>query len=232
METSNDYIISVIVPFHKSSIFLNDIRKTINSASTAVEAIYVIDEKLNDFIKKPNQNEHIVVVKNISRGQTLAEGLKKASGEIVVFLHSDTILPSGWDLIIRNVMKDKRIIGGGFSLQFDKKHFFLKILTLLSNLLFYFSKELWGDRAIFVRTKPLKNNISILSAPIMEDVRLSSWMKKNGNVVLLKSKVTTSSETFFKYGLIRNTIRIIKVRLWYLVGHDLQRIFDYYYKKK
>jgi hypothetical protein len=66
----------------------------------------------------------------------------------------------------------------------------------------------------------------------MEDVRLSNWMKKNGNVVLLKSKVTTSSETFIKYGLIRNTIRIIKARIWYLVGYDLQKIFDYYYQKK
>lgn len=232
METSKVSLISVIVPIHKTSIFFNDIRKTINQASTEIEAIYVVDEKLKDLIKKPYKNEKIIVIKNVSRGLTLVEGLKKATGEIVVFLHSDTLLPSGWDLIIRNVMEDKRVIGGGFSLQFDKEHFFLKILILFSNLRFHFSRELWGDRAIFVRSKQLKNNISVLSAPIMEDVRLSNWMKKNGNVVLLKSKVTTSSETFFRYGLIRNTIRIIKARIWYLVGYDLQKIFDYYYQKK
>ena len=94
METSNNYIISVIVPIHKTSIFLKDIRKTINTASSSVEAIYVIDEKIKDMIKKPNQNEQIIIVKNVSRGLTLTEGLKKARGEIVVFLHSDTLLPS------------------------------------------------------------------------------------------------------------------------------------------
>ena len=232
METSKVGLISVIVPIHKTSIFFDDIRKTINQASTEIEPIYVIDEKLKDLIKKPYKNEKIIFIKNVSRGLNFAEGLKKANGEIVVFLHSDTLLPSGWDLNIRNVMRDKKVIGGGFSLQFDKEHFFLKILILFSNLLFHFSRELWGDRAIFVRSKQLKNNISVLSAPIMEDVRLSNWMKKNGNVVLLKSKVTTSSETFIKYGLIRNTIRIIKARIWYLVGYDLQKIFDYYYQKK
>lgn len=232
METSNNYIISVIVPIHKTSIFLKDIRKTINTASTSVEVIYIIDEKIKDMIKKPNQNEQIVIIKNVSRGLTLAEGLKKARGEIVVFLHSDTLLPSGWDVIIHNVMKDKRVIGGGFSLQFDKEHFFLKILIFFSNLLFYLSRELWGDRAIFVRSKQLKSNISVLSLPIMEDVRLSYWMKKNGTVVLLKSKVTTSSETFFKYGFIHNTIRIIKARIWYLIGHDPRKIYDYYYPKE
>jgi hypothetical protein len=64
---------------------------------------------------------------------------------------------------------------------------------------------------------------------MMEDVRLTMMMKKEGKVVLLKEKVITSAATFRKYGLLHNTMRILLVRLWYGVGRDPQKIYKYYY---
>ena len=59
----------------------------------------------------------------------LQEGIYHAKGEFIIFLHADTLLPTGWDKIIRREMQNKNIIGGGFSLTFDVNNLYLKILV-------------------------------------------------------------------------------------------------------
>ena len=88
---------------------------------------------------------------------------------------------------------------------------------------------MWGDRAIFIRSHILKDRTQFMNVPLMEDVKLSGFMKKQGNVVMLKEKAITSADTFIKYGLLRNTFRIIKCRLWYALGGDPEKIYSYYY---
>ena len=63
----------------------------------------------------------------------------------------------------------------------------------------------------------------------MEDVKLSRFMNKKGIVVMLQEKVITSADTFFKYGLLQHTFRIIKCRLWYALGGNPDKIYRYYY---
>lgn len=63
----------------------------------------------------------------------------------------------------------------------------------------------------------------------MEDVRLSKLMNKKGRVIVLKEKVTTSASDFVKYGWFRNSLRTFKARVWYALGGNPQKIFDYYY---
>ena len=156
-------------------------------------------------------------------------GLQLAKGDIIVFLHADTILPEIWDELILKALTDKKVVGGAFSLTFNKNHTFLSFLILLSDVLFRVTGELWGDRTIFIRSHILKDQEEILNVPIMEDVILSFFMKKRGEIVLLKEKVTTSSESFFKRGLLQHTFRIITCRIWYALGGNLKKIYNSYY---
>ena len=75
----------------------------------------------------------------------------------------------------------------------------------------------------------IKPHTEVMNVPIMEDVRLSGFLSKQGRVVLLKEKVITSSATFIRYGLLRHTYRIIKCRLWYALGGNPVNIYHYYY---
>jgi len=126
-------------------------------------------------------------------------------------------------------LSDKNVVGGAFSLTFNKNHPFLNTLIFFSDVLFRTTGELWGDRTIFIRSHLLTDQSALLNVPIMEDIRLSSLMKKEGKVMLLKEKVTTSSERFFERGLLRHTFRIIKCRVWYTLGGNLENIYRYYY---
>lgn len=159
----------------------------------------------------------------------LSEGLRIAQGDVVVFLHADTLLPLNWDELIIDVMQDREIIGGAFSLSFDNPSFYLKIGNQLINGLSQITGVLSGDRALFVRRHHLEKDDEVLQVPIFEDAELSYWMHRQGKVVVLPDIVITSARAFQQHGMIRHTWRIVLSSFRYKVGDDLESIFYYYY---
>jgi hypothetical protein len=127
-------------------------------------------------------------------------------------------------------MQDPLIIGGAFNLSFDKPNLYLKFVEKFVTYLYHKTGILSGDRAIFIRTVPIQQNIHILNIPIFEDAELSRWMKNLGKVVLLKESVITSADAFRSHGMIRQTLRILMCSFRYEIGDDLDKIFNYYYR--
>jgi hypothetical protein len=224
------HLISVVVPVHTFYPELGHVRAAIQHATNPIEVLLVAQKNLAKDLGPMLPHEQLITTVTQGRGTVLAEGAKHASGDIIVFLHADTILPEHWDHALLQTMDNPRVIGGGFSLAMDETNAYLKLLIALVTLLFHAFHELWGDRALFVRSSFIKQHLAEFAIPMMEDVHLTQMMKKHGTVVLLKEKVTTSAVTFRTYGLLHNTLRILLVRLWYAVGRDPQKIYEYYYR--
>lgn len=221
-------MISVIIPVATASTSLEEIRKRLSKESFHLEVLIVINKDHADDIMPTYPLERILISNNKGRGFSCSKGIQSAKGKISILLHADTFLPPNWNDIISSTMENKNTVGGAFSLSFDTDHTYLRFLIFLSDLFFKFTGELWGDRAIFFRTSLLKEQ-EFLEVPIMEDIKLSNFLKKKGKVVMVKEKVITSSATFLKYGLLHHTYRIVKCRLWYALGGDLSKIYNHYY---
>lgn len=220
-------MISVIIPVYSRTQILLELRKRICTEKDA-ELILVIQAGLN--LDGPSfANESFLHSTEIGRGNNFALGLDRAKGEIILLNHSDTLLPMNWYRAIVDVMKDTDVSGGGFHLRFDRYASGLRLLTWLSDFLFYMTGEMWGDRSIFARTSLLKSNRAVIDVPIMEDVRLSRLLNKTGRMKMLKEHVVTSSHAFMKRGVLKHVLRILQCRLSYLMGHDVQKIYSRYY---
>lgn len=231
LKKDNSSLISVIVPIHKKPEKIKEVRKSILQSKTSIEVIYVIDKNISSIFPKQESFEKIIKIENRGRGYMLVEGVQHSKGDIIVFLHSDTLLPDGWDISIRGCMEEKKVIGGGFTLKFDDYSIYLDLALKLLIINTKRFKLLTGDRAQFVRSSLVKNNISKLKIPIMEDLELSYLMKKNGKVIILNENVITSADAFIKNGILRQTIRILICYFRYKVGGNLQKIYNYYYLK-
>ena len=221
-------MISVIIPAGNPSTLLEVIRERLAREKNEIEVLIVINTNQEGSILPRYPHEQILISSKKGRGFSFSKGLQSAKGKISIFLHSDTILPPNWNDIISSTLANSNTVGGAFSLSFDTDHIYLRLLIFLSDLFFKFTGELWGDRAIFFRTSLLKEQ-EFLEVPIMEDIKLSNFLKKKGKVVMVKEKVITSSATFIKYGLLRHTYRIIKCRILYALGGDLSKIYNHYY---
>lgn len=231
LKKDNDYFISVIVPIHIKNDKIDEVRKSIFYATTPIEVIYVVEKNLSDIFIKTDSFEKIVKIENKGRGFIFIEGIRNSKGKIILFLHSDTILPDSWDKSIRKSFENEKVVGGGFKLKFDVNNaylnFAIKLLTFRATPL----KILSGDRGLFVRSSLIKDNISLLEVPIMEDMELSNLMRKNGNITILNENIITSADAFIKNGVLRQAKKILICFLWYRIGGNLQKIYNYYYSK-
>lgn len=226
----NRHVISVIVPVHRRDSKLPSIRRIAASASTLVELIIVINNKeLIGTITPEHPNEKVIICEQAGRGYAFVRGALQAEGDIILLLHSDTLLPIKWNSAIIKALENPKIVGGGFSMTFDVESLWLKMLIRLSDVRVYLAGEILGDRAIFVRANILKNCLPLIDIPIFDDVELSKCMRRQGKILLLKERVVTSADAFVTKGIIRNLVRIAKCRIWYALGGNPKQIYTYYY---
>jgi glycosyltransferase involved in cell wall biosynthesis len=225
-------VISVVMPVHRAGANLEEVRKRVHSAASAHELIIVLnDESLAGSVKAGDADERVVMCPRRGRGFAIARGVADARGATVLILHADTLLPPGWDAAINRALSDKRFVGGGFHMKFDRSSPFLDFIIRLSDFLLFLSRAMWGDRAMFARAADLRECLPALDVPLFEDVRLSKALRKRGKLALLDETVVTSAENFRRNGPVTQSLRIFKVRLWYALGGDPQRIDDYYYSR-
>ncbi|MFX1445168.1 MAG: glycosyltransferase family 2 protein [Promethearchaeota archaeon] len=155
-----------------------------------------------------------VVIGRPSRYNQLNDGAKLARGDILLFLHADTLLPKNAFINIINYMEGTSKIGGGFTKKWNwnpklKRTRLLKFLNYLweemGNWLVRFFKSFPGDNAIFVRKSVFEELNGFKPLWICEDFDFSHRLKRYGRrkIICITSAVLTSTRRFEKYGFIR-----------------------------
>ncbi len=145
------------------------------------------------------------------RPHQLNKGAKNANGEILLFLHADTLLPEGAILQIFNRLQDPNIIGGGFKKYWNwnpkiKRSSFLKFTCFwwqgLGNWLVRLLRTFPGDNALFVRKKIYEALNGYRPLWICEDFDFSHRLKKYGKkrFIYIRSAVLTSTRRYEKSG--------------------------------
>ena len=223
-------LISVITPIHTTNHKIPQIRKVLSLATVPTQLIIVINNpKLTKLIRPQSSNELVVVAHRKGRGFAFLEGIANVTGTITLLLHSDTILPPGWEHAILTALKDPHVVGGGFSMTFETPKPNLDLGVWVMNQWFRISGELYGDRAMFIRSHILRRCLSVLEVPLFEDLRLAQCMKKHGRVVLLKDKVETSTKSIRELGFLRYIGSFLLCRFWYALGGSPFQIYNAYY---
>ena len=106
----------MIIPLHKISDEFQQIREMLYHTSSQVEIIYVIDKNIGTIFTTIESFEKIIKIENKGRGYMFLEGIQHTNGKVILFLHSDTILPINWDKTIRKSLENKENVG------FDKEN--------------------------------------------------------------------------------------------------------------
>ncbi len=129
------------------------------------------------------------------RGAQMHAGAKEARGDILWFLHADTIAPPSAVGEIINALKDSNAVGGNFTICFDGSRRAARFLTWLYPQLRSIGL-VYGDSAMFVRRETYEKLRGFKSLPLFEDVDLYKRLLKKGRFVHVNLTVTTSSRRF------------------------------------
>lgn len=217
--------ISVVIPALNEE---SHIEKTLQSV-TKQDGDYefsVVDGGSTDNTATIAKKYTTVIISKCGRAIQMNTGAKACSGDILLFLHADTILPDNAFREIRKRMQDDTVAGGSFYIAFDTDTFILRGVSFITR--FNFRLFHFGDQGIFVRRSIFQTLNGYKEMPIMEDYDFYKRLGNQGKVILMRMPVISSARRFIRRGVIRQLLINKLVVLAYWIGVDIQTIKRFY----
>ncbi|MDH4099328.1 MAG: TIGR04283 family arsenosugar biosynthesis glycosyltransferase [Nitrospirota bacterium] len=222
--------ISIIIPALNEEEVVGRTLDALASIGEMVEVI-VADGGSVDSTKTLAATLSRVIDAPRGRARQMNAGAKAASGDILLFLHADSVLPEGAFGEIRRILSDPAVAGGGFSLRFDDPAYSFRLIENGSNWRARCLGLVFGDQGIFVRRSVFERLNGFREITLMEDWDFSRRLGREGRVVVSVLPITTSSRRFRRYGVWRTVWRMQVIKALYLLGVAPERLSRIYEKR-
>jgi len=160
------------------------------------------------------------------RGPQMNLGAAQATGDVLLFLHADTLLPADAHALVSGALAAPAVAGGCFRLRFDSEHGVLKASAFCTR--FSFRLFHYGDEAYFVRAAVFRALGGYRPYPIMEDLDFWLRLSRSGRTVVLPTPVLTSARRFRRNGVVRQQLLGFVLVMLFLAGvapHTLKRFY-------
>ncbi len=172
-----------------------------------------------------------VILSSRGRGYQLNRGTEVSRGELLLFLHGDTILPPNFSEAVRATMK-KGYAAGAFSLHIDSPAKRLAVVAACANLRSRLFRMPYGDQGIFTRRQNIDRIGGFREVPIMEDYIFMRSIRKLGKIHILKEAVSTSSRRWDNMGIVRTTCINQIIIAGYWCGVPLPTLAEIYQRMR
>jgi rSAM/selenodomain-associated transferase 2 len=157
------------------------------------------------------------------RGLQMNAGARHATGDALLFLHVDTVLPQDADLLVSESLQKR--MWGRFDVDIEGRHRLLKVVGWAMSLRSRLTGIATGDQAIFVRREAFAGFPEIA---LMEDIAFSREMKRRGAPACLRERVRTSGRRWESRGVLRTIVLMWRLRLLYFLGARPERLARLY----
>jgi len=165
-----------------------------------------------------------VITSDRGRARQLATGADACDGEIILFLHADTRLPSGYTVALARALRDPDVVGGAFRFAFDRSSFALRVVEWGARLRTTLFRLPYGDQALFVRRSVLEAIGGVPQVRVMEDLDLVAAMRRTGRLVILPQTAMTSARRYVAGGVWRTMFSHWLAAAAWGLGVDRERI--------
>jgi rSAM/selenodomain-associated transferase 2 len=221
--TTGGVKISVVLPTLNEAAVLAE---TLHRArQPGVHEIIVVDGGSSDgTVEIARHSADIVLTSPPGRALQMNAGAGGASGDVLLFLHADTLMPPGFAAEIAAACERAGVVGGRFDIELQPSSPLLWITGELINRRSRLTKVATGDQAIFIRHSVFARLGGYAEMPLMEDLDLSRRMKRAGRIACLRSRVITSSRRWLQDGVIRTILLMWILRLLYYAGVSPERL--------
>ena len=148
-----------------------------------------------------------VFITGTGRASVMNFGAARASGDILLFLHADCIMPDKGFSMIRAVLREPHVAVGAFCLSIASHRLRFRIIESVTNLRARVTSLIYGDQGMFLRREVFQRIGGFAEIPLMEDIEISSRLKKEGRVVFIRPPIVSSPRRWLNEGVIQTTLR-------------------------
>lgn len=176
--------------------------------------------------------DHLVTTA-AGRARQMNAGARIARGDVLLFLHIDTLLPPmSPQIFLQALTAGRGYAWGRFDVRLSGTHPAFRVIETMMNLRSRLTGIATGDQAMFVRRLAFEQAGGFAEIPLMEDVRLSKVLRAQvGQPLCLRERVHSSSRRWEKHGILRTVVLMWWLRLAYVMGIDPAHLHRLYYRK-
>jgi rSAM/selenodomain-associated transferase 2 len=192
---------SIIIPtYNEAKNIVKLIRYLKNNSSELLLEIIVSDGGSEDDTLALAEQEGIVALTSPEKGRAaqMNYGASFAKGDLLYFVHADTIPPQSYLADIYQAIRDGYDMGRYLS-QYDSKSWLLKINALLSRLDTF--AGMGGDQTLFITKKLFEQTEGFDgSMKIMEEFEFCTRARKMGKYKIIHKPVLISARKYDSNG--------------------------------
>ena len=227
--------ISIIIPVLNEAATIEETLTRVQKASD-VEIIVVDGGSRDETVLIAKHLSKILApflpIKVISaaagRANQMNAGAAVATGDILLFLHADTHLPTGFETLVRQALQNAGTIAGAFELRIDAQLRGLRLVEKMVNVRSRFFSMPYGDQAIFLKAAIFHENGGFPDLLIMEDFELIRHLKRQGRITIVPAPVITSGRRWQKLGVVKTTIINQLIITGYFLGISPSKLVVWY----
>ncbi len=221
--------ISIIIPVLNEEINLPEALNRLQPFRKAGHEVLVVDGGSSDnSLALAQQGADLTIVSKAGRATQMNNGAAVATGDVFLFLHSDTFLPeNALNMIAGNYPVEN--YWGHFDVRLSNNKFIYRVIEQLMNLRSRITSIATGDQVFFIERKLFKRIAGFPEIALMEDIAISRMLKKQSPPICLKLKVITSSRRWENNGVFATVLLMWKLRLFYFFGVSPDKLKQYYY---
>lgn len=222
-------MLSIIVPtLNEEGVLAATLER---ARQPGVQEIIVVDGGSTDAtLAIAGRGADLVLSAPRGRAAQMNAGAARARGDLLLFLHADTLVPDGFAHAALAACTDPDVVGGRFDVNLEPSSPLVQLTGALINRRSRLTRISTGDQAIFIRHTVFGHLRGYADIPLMEDIDLSRRMKRAGRVACLRQRVTTSARRWQKDGVVRTILLMWSLRVLYFFGVSparLQRLYGH-----
>lgn len=223
--------ISIIIPVldeaERLDILLPELRK--RSETGKVMEVIVVDGGSRDGSPEiAGSHGARVIYAPKGRAGQMNHGAELARGEILYFLHADSLPPEGFDRWILRAMEEK-LKAGCFRLRFDPPHRFLNAFAWCTRINHPLCRG--GDQSLFLPQSWFRAAGGFDERfRIYEDNEFIGRLYSDYSFRVLPAYITTSSRRYKKIGVFRLQYHYSVIHLKRVLGAPPEILYSYYQK--
>ena len=222
--------LSVIIPaYNEEDVIADTVNGVLERGGSQIEEVLVVDGGSGDRTVQRAREAGARTVNSPRQGRSaqMNFGAQKSRGEVLYFLHADSVPPADFDLNILTGMEQGD--AGCFRLAFDRDHWLLNFYAWCTR--FDIDLFRFGDQSLFIR-KDLFWKIGGFREDhvVMEDQEIIKRIKRKGSFSILPGKVVTSARKYRDNGILRLQFIFTLIVILYKLGLSQQKLVSVYKK--
>ncbi len=219
--------ISVIIPALNEAAHIAPALQTVRQCSPY--EIIVVDGGSADQTCAVAQSLGATVIHSKrGRARQMNAGAARATGNVLLFLHADTVLPENWMRVVTDTLGKPGVVAGSFGFRVAENFPGRWLMEWTTNLRSRWFQNPYGDQTQFLRRALFEELGGFADLPIMEDYELNQRLRRRGRVATSAAAAITSGRRWKKLGLIRTTLINTMIIAGFHLGvcpHKLGRLY-------